>query len=107
MHVKAGTLANVCNILIKKPLTIMRISSQSECLTFKKTTIHAIKNFGCAQNYCTAIRNINLSRHYGKVYGDSLNKLKIEPLYNPALLVVGINLYHSSEHTHLLQHYSL
>lgn len=55
----------------------------------------------------TANRNINLSKHYGNVYEGSSNKLKIEPLYNPALLVVGINLYNSSEHTNYSTiHYS-
>lgn len=105
MHVKAGTLAHVCNILIKKPLTIMRVSPQSECLILRKQQLLST-TLGVWELY-TANRNINLSRDYGNVYEGSSNKLKIEPLYNPALLVVGINLYNSSEHTHYSTiHYS-
>lgn len=104
MHVKAGTL-HVHNILIKKALTIMRLSPQSKCLTLRKQCMLS-RTLGVWE-LCTANRNINLTRHYGREYEGSSNNLKIELVYNTDLLVVGINLYHSSIHTHLLQHYSL
>ena len=40
----------------------------------------------------TVGRNVNWYSHYGEQYGGSLKKLKIELLYDPEILLVGIYL---------------
>ena len=40
----------------------------------------------------TVSRNVNWYSHYGEQYGGSLKKLKIELLYDPEILLVGIYL---------------
>ena len=39
---------------------------------------------------CTIGGNVNWFIHYGKQYGDSLKKLKIEPPYDPAMPLLDI-----------------
>jgi hypothetical protein len=99
-HVKAGTLAHFHNILIKTAVTIMRVPPQPECLTLRKQ--YMLPRTLGVWELCTTNRNIKLTRHYGNVYEGSSNNLKIELLHSPALLVMGINLYHSSKHTQFI-----
>ena len=39
---------------------------------------------------CTVGGNVNWCSHYGELYGGSLKKLKIELLYDPAILLLSI-----------------
>ena len=48
---------------------------------------------------CTVGGNINWCSHYGKQYGGSLKKVKIELLYDPAIPLLGI--YPKIENTNL------
>ena len=42
------------------------------------------------EHSCTVGGNVNWYSHYGRQYGDSLQKLGIKPPYDPAIPLLGI-----------------
>ena len=57
----------------------------------KKQKITSVgKDLEKRESLCTVGGNVNWYRHYGKQYGESSEKLKIELPYDPAIPLLGI-----------------